>query len=1088
MKILYTIQRIISCLLAVFFLTACEDMLTFDEKPILLSASGESVQTRAGTTIQGGNFIPGESINVFIVNHADANDIIANPAVFQAGAVTSGRNALNYDGKLYYPSGSGSQVDIYGLYPSTRTGDSFNGKFTVQTDQTSDANYILSDLMTAPVFTQSKTSEVVNLPFTHKMSKLIVTATPEAGYEVTGITLLGLNHTINYTPSTGVLGDLVEETGVEPTRTLMANGGAVLFPPQLVSKELFVLVYTKKDGVDGVAGFGVIGKNFEEGHQYSLNLAVGSGNVKSSESEITEPTKVTGWDEGEATVAPDGGEKGMYIAEDIADQIYVKDEQTGEGVPRTPRPVVKFGESGIDLHWYGEDDERNNYTLQYVDNVNVGNGKAQVLVMGLGYYAGLTAIKSFNITPARGEISYSKETVLKTFSYGGEVTEDDVVFNNNGDGDVTFSSNNTSVATVNSKSGKVTIQGVGEATITATVENVLNYDYGENTTASYTLNVLGYSAAGLEVVLEPSEFTYDGTAKRPGVTVYEKDAEGNRVRQLTIREKNSEATGSVDCEYEYQNNTNANTSSTSPSVAITCPENSNFSGETSKPFTINKGTPTIEIDDQTAMKCGFSSDSITRTAPNTRYVTIEKWAKDELDVSPSPTGYVIVTKTIADENFTRASDGAACVRYAINVTGINQNNITSTDSMYVSVVAKAISSSNVNATTTENSPALPIHALRAEWYYPYNGSTSGTTAGLTGTSRKWTCPVEGYYMLEVVGASGADVPSGSSSQGRGGRGARIKGRVKLNASDGLFVYVGGQGNVIPKGINVKTENRHTGGWNGGGDFDYQTAYGLLWSSVVTIYNSTLISGDPCCGGGGATDISVNGADKSSDWKSEAHLYSRIIVAGGGGGALFYERESGYANGGYGGAWIGEAGSGDDWGYGGTLSNGGERGRRSNGRISDDGKFGIGGGTYYWPEGGGCGGGGWYGGSGAAVQGGNASGGGGSSYAWSDDSSGEDADPYGGEYTTGIRKDKYSPRSFTFTIADQSKKLSTYYPEKIISSVSNTGVVTYGATNSYKPADRFKMRVMGKEPDVNTGHGNAKIIRLDLNPSSNQWGN
>lgn len=57
-----------------------------------------------------------------------------------------------------------------------------------------------------------------------------------------------------------------------------------------------------------------------------------------------------------------------------------------------------------------------------------------------------------------------------------------------GDGTVTYSSDNATVATVDSKTGEVTITGIGEAKITATVADGTNYTYPTKT-AHYMLTV-----------------------------------------------------------------------------------------------------------------------------------------------------------------------------------------------------------------------------------------------------------------------------------------------------------------------------------------------------------------------------------------------------------------------------------------------------------------------------------------------------------------------------------------------------------------------------------------------------------------------
>ena len=83
-----------------------------------------------------------------------------------------------------------------------------------------------------------------------------------------------------------------------------------------------------------------------------------------------------------------------------------------------------------------------------------------------------------------GSISYDTTTVSKT--------TDDAAFTNTltktGDGTVTYASSKETVATVNATTGEVTIKGVGETTITATVADSDTYTYATKT-ASYTLTI-----------------------------------------------------------------------------------------------------------------------------------------------------------------------------------------------------------------------------------------------------------------------------------------------------------------------------------------------------------------------------------------------------------------------------------------------------------------------------------------------------------------------------------------------------------------------------------------------------------------------
>ena len=87
------------------------------------------------------------------------------------------------------------------------------------------------------------------------------------------------------------------------------------------------------------------------------------------------------------------------------------------------------------------------------------------------------------INKAAGSISYAKTTINKM--------EGDDTFTNkltySGDGAVTYTSKDKTVATVNA-SGVVTILKAGTTTITATVADGTNYTYATKT-ATYTLNV-----------------------------------------------------------------------------------------------------------------------------------------------------------------------------------------------------------------------------------------------------------------------------------------------------------------------------------------------------------------------------------------------------------------------------------------------------------------------------------------------------------------------------------------------------------------------------------------------------------------------
>ena len=203
------------------------------------------------------------------------------------------------------------------------------------------------------------------------------------------------------------------------------------------------------------------------------------------------------------------------------------------------------------------------------------------------------------------------------------------------------------------------------------------------------------------------------------------------------------------------------------------------------------------------------------------------------------------------------------------------------------------------------------------------------------TTRIFTAPKNGYYLLETWGAQG-----GSYSSYKGGLGGYSYGVYKMNKGEQLYITVGGSGRLYQLvGVAV------SGGYNGGGDakiadYAYYTA-----------------------SGGGATHI----AKQTGQLKTLSSNKSDVlIVAGGGGGGQYYSA-AGYGSGGSGGGTTGQdavcSGSGSSsfntWkGFGATQSSGGSGPNVNNGT----GIFGQGGGynsssSYYSGGGGGLYGGG-----------------------------------------------------------------------------------------------------------------------------------
>ena len=224
-----------------------------------------------------------------------------------------------------------------------------------------------------------------------------------------------------------------------------------------------------------------------------------------------------------------------------------------------------------------------------------------------------------------------------------------------------------------------------------------------------------------------------------------------------------------------------------------------------------------------------------------------------------------------------------------------------------------------------------------------DGGVNTKVFNYTGDSQMYYAQREGYYYIEMAGASG-----GASTAVKG-LGAKTSGYIYLKSGDKLYFYVGGEGTQ-----SAEVAEYTSGGYNGGGSANYGAGTG-----------------------GGATDVRLTGGA----FDNVSSLVSRIMVAGGGGSGGSFSAD---VWGGDGGTLYGQDG-GDtvSWpgaGNGGTQTSGGSLGDTSVATIGTAGKLLFGGNSGYqasYSDSSGAGGGGYYGGAGGSAR--NGGGAGGSSY-------------------------------------------------------------------------------------------------------------
>ena len=270
--------------------------------PLSLSATVEDdagAATRAGTAVNN-SFASGDAFYAYF------------PSDVRVGSTTSASNTtFSYNGSAWSP---GTQP-YFNAGTTSATVHAYYGKsggssgtqvtnsttsFSVATDQSGDANYKASDLMYATTTVQ-KSSPTASLSFSHRMSKILVTANIGAGItNIQSVKIVGGYRTINIsTPQSCTLGTSLSDANSSTNITMWSGTStsavncAALIPPQTINGNFLQIVTDK-----GTATYSLSSKQFETGKSYQLTITVNAAAIGTT-------VAITGWTgTGNATVNP----------------------------------------------------------------------------------------------------------------------------------------------------------------------------------------------------------------------------------------------------------------------------------------------------------------------------------------------------------------------------------------------------------------------------------------------------------------------------------------------------------------------------------------------------------------------------------------------------------------------------------------------------------------------------------------------------------------------------------------------------------------------------------------------------------------
>ena len=289
---------------AVLTMAACStddnnNLATGDFSQAISFEAGMSSATRAASDIQGTAFLENELVRIEATPSGSPST--TNSAIYKAGAPSGNVNALTVNGgssPLTWPA-SGT-LAIKAFYPSTVT--SSTTSFSVEENQTADANYRSSDLMYAtPIAAQAKQSAAVGLTFNHALTKIVVNLTAGTGMsdsDIAGCTVT-LSAKKTATISSGVWS---AATGDAATITMGTGSGvaAIIVPQDYAANANFITVTTA--GSHSVTFKLAAEKTFTAGHVYTYNLTLGMASLTLQSTTITNWTTETAIDGGTLTI------------------------------------------------------------------------------------------------------------------------------------------------------------------------------------------------------------------------------------------------------------------------------------------------------------------------------------------------------------------------------------------------------------------------------------------------------------------------------------------------------------------------------------------------------------------------------------------------------------------------------------------------------------------------------------------------------------------------------------------------------------------------------------------------------------------
>ena len=261
--------------------------------PINLTISPKTVSTRTATTdIQSAQLASGQTFYAYFTSA----DVVPRSTTFTADGAGGTMPASQPYFKL-----SETSTGVRAYYPSSVT--EATTSFTVEANQSGDDAYRASDLMFASAnITKVFPASTGALTFAHKMAKIRVNVTVNAGVSVSSVKLKNIKRQAPFTASTGAVGTAVASGSTDVTMFTSAGETSnfncvALVPPQSITANTTLVTVTTANHTLVYEVPSAV--TFASGYQYVYNVSV-------FDTQLIVTTNITAWDTTPAVQAGQG--------------------------------------------------------------------------------------------------------------------------------------------------------------------------------------------------------------------------------------------------------------------------------------------------------------------------------------------------------------------------------------------------------------------------------------------------------------------------------------------------------------------------------------------------------------------------------------------------------------------------------------------------------------------------------------------------------------------------------------------------------------------------------------------------------------